>query len=697
MSPSGIWANKSKMEGGSDTDGSQSYFDNYADTRRWVTEKWIDYIAPEIYWNIGYEKADYETLVKWWNDVVADTGVKLYIGQAAYRWIDAAKSSPWYGTGELTRQLSLNRFCGNVSGSIFFRLGTIRDNPTITQELKNFFESGDQPNFFIGRPATDIQTTLQNFYVTGASNPKQPLTLNGKAVENRSASGYFGLLVPLEKGINTLTFSQGDKTLARVIYRGASESVPKTIAAAIDRSSAFPQAQELIEKTKSVTLSCVAPAGSKVSVTLNGKTAKMTQAKVTCPNDGKFYEARFSYDYSLPTKYDGTLYLGSPIYTMTLDGKTNSVTAPATITVAYSKIPMLAEVTADEADTYPYANASLGADGPLYKSMRDYVKVISCNYVKLSSGKWIKKANVKFLELKSEYRPQITSAKYTVTETQDVLHVETTLSPAAMLDFTDGKLTVSFSTLTRIIRPVLPKGSLCSAVKMNLENSTGSYVLSFSDSNRLGGYYIKPTSTGFDLVLRKKPTAKLGDLPLKGITILLDAGHGGDDPGAIGPMGTLQPEKSVNLSLTLKVKDQLELLGASVLLTRENDTSHSLYERLDYSREKLPNLFLSLHANSLEDDIDISKYSGASVFYREEWVKSLAEGILKSASMDVSHKDGGIHVRQHYITKATWTPSLIVETGFLPNPQDFEWINSPTEQNKLAQSIAKAIKEYFTT
>ncbi|MCX7614783.1 MAG: family 10 glycosylhydrolase [Clostridiales bacterium] len=698
VSPSGIWANKSKLSDGSNTDGSQSYFDDYADSKRWVKEKWIDYIAPEIYWNIGYEKADYETLVKWWNDVVEGTGVKLYVGQAGYRWINAAKDSPWYGTGELTRQLSLNRFYGNISGSIFFRLGTIRQNAAITKELKDFFTSNNQSNFFLGRPATDIQTTLNQFYITGTSNPKLPLLLNGKEIENRSASGYFGILVPLKNGINNLMFTQGTQTLTRVIYCGTSNSTPKSMStAAINKTSVFPQSQELMEKTKTVALSCIAPAGSKVTVTVNGKTFKMKQAEVTCPKDGKIYEARFSYDYSLPSKKDGLLYLGSPVYTMNLNGKTDTVTAPKTITVAYSKVPLLAEVTADVADTYPYPNASLGADGPLYRSMRDYVKVITGDYVKLSSGKWIKKANVKFLELQNDYRPQISSATYITSPTQDILHVETTLSPSALLEYKDGCLTVSFPTLTRIIRPELPNGSLCSAIKIDLQNTSGSYKLSFSNINLLGGYYIKPTSPGFDLVLRRKPSAKTSNQPLTGITIMLDAGHGGSENGAIGPMGKLQPEKNSNLSLTLKLKNELELYGATVLLTRESDTTVSLYQRLNNSREKLPNLFLSLHANSLDDNIDISKHSGASVYYREEWVSTLAQRILKSASTDISRSNDGTHIKPHYITKATWTPSLILETGYLPNPQDFEWIINPSEQTKLAQSLAKCIKEYFSS
>ena len=70
---------------GSQTSGLQSYDAIYADTRKWVKSGWLDYIAPQIYWHIGFSTADYAVLTPWWANVVAGTGVQLYIGQAAYR------------------------------------------------------------------------------------------------------------------------------------------------------------------------------------------------------------------------------------------------------------------------------------------------------------------------------------------------------------------------------------------------------------------------------------------------------------------------------------------------------------------------------------------------------------------------------------------------------------------------------------
>lgn len=143
ISPAAVWANKSTNALGSDTNaGIQTYYDHYADTRKWAQENWIDYIAPQIYWNIGFERADYATIAKWWSDVVRGTDTKLYIGHAAYKVGDTAQNAAWQQSDELTKQIQYNRQLGNVQGSIFYGYGTIANNTLgIRDSLKVAFGS----------------------------------------------------------------------------------------------------------------------------------------------------------------------------------------------------------------------------------------------------------------------------------------------------------------------------------------------------------------------------------------------------------------------------------------------------------------------------------------------------------------------------------------------------------------------------
>lgn len=125
VSPAGIWANQDSISVGSATDGNQSYFAHYADSRTWVKEGWVDYICPQIYWQIGHVSADYETLVRWWTETVQGTGVDLYIGMADYQAGNNDPSSPWYGIEALRRQHILNETLPEVKGEVHFRYGSM--------------------------------------------------------------------------------------------------------------------------------------------------------------------------------------------------------------------------------------------------------------------------------------------------------------------------------------------------------------------------------------------------------------------------------------------------------------------------------------------------------------------------------------------------------------------------------------------
>lgn len=122
VSPFGIWANIRTTSAGSLTAGKECYSGLYADTRRWVRERLVDYIAPQIYWSFGYEKAAYAALTDWWCATVRGTGVRLYIGMGVYR---AAEWAP----RELVDQMRWNRTRPEVDGAAFFSCRSLFDRP----------------------------------------------------------------------------------------------------------------------------------------------------------------------------------------------------------------------------------------------------------------------------------------------------------------------------------------------------------------------------------------------------------------------------------------------------------------------------------------------------------------------------------------------------------------------------------------
>ncbi|WP_329130181.1 family 10 glycosylhydrolase [Streptomyces sp. NBC_01476] len=130
ISPFGVWRNAATDPlGSATTAGVQTYDDLHADTRRWVREEWIDYIAPQVYWNIGFAAADYATLVPWWSDVVTGTRVRLYIGEALYKVGVAGQPPAWQDPAELTRHLDLCAGHPEVRGNIYFSATQVAADP----------------------------------------------------------------------------------------------------------------------------------------------------------------------------------------------------------------------------------------------------------------------------------------------------------------------------------------------------------------------------------------------------------------------------------------------------------------------------------------------------------------------------------------------------------------------------------------
>ncbi|MFE1025993.1 glycoside hydrolase family 10 protein [Streptomyces sp. NPDC058818] len=121
VSPFGVWRNAATDAKGSDTRaGVQTYDDLHADTRKWVREGWLDYIVPQLYWNIGLDAADYAKLLPWWAEVAKGSRTELYAGEALYKAGDPAQPAAWQDPAELSRHLTLAQQHPEVRGHVFF-------------------------------------------------------------------------------------------------------------------------------------------------------------------------------------------------------------------------------------------------------------------------------------------------------------------------------------------------------------------------------------------------------------------------------------------------------------------------------------------------------------------------------------------------------------------------------------------------
>ncbi|MBB6735186.1 family 10 glycosylhydrolase [Cohnella zeiphila] len=128
ISPFGVWRNQSADPTGSATKASvTSYDDMYADTRTWIRQGWIDYIAPQIYWSLSFSAARFDILAEWWGNEVKGTGVKLYVGHAPYKL--GTTEAGWQSPQEIVNQLKYDADSGQVQGDIFFSAKDLLRDP----------------------------------------------------------------------------------------------------------------------------------------------------------------------------------------------------------------------------------------------------------------------------------------------------------------------------------------------------------------------------------------------------------------------------------------------------------------------------------------------------------------------------------------------------------------------------------------
>ena len=130
ISPFGVWRNADVDSTGSATKaGITNYDDLYADIRLWIQKGWIDYVLPQLYWEIGKKVADYDILAHWWANEVRGTSCKLYVGMAPYRLENASSKTPWGNGNGIGRQMRLNRTIPEISGECFYSTRPLLRNP----------------------------------------------------------------------------------------------------------------------------------------------------------------------------------------------------------------------------------------------------------------------------------------------------------------------------------------------------------------------------------------------------------------------------------------------------------------------------------------------------------------------------------------------------------------------------------------
>lgn len=318
----------------------------------------------------------------------------------------------------------------------------------------------------------------------------------------------------------------------------------------------------------------------------------------------------------------------------------------------------------------------------------------------------------------------------------DVVAITFSQRPSYSLDTIDGVTSVSFTTrltaiawkqaadrdsVTFVAAGSLP-GDLLAVQPVALRLGATTEISSLPGpiagavTKADGGVRVDLNSQPAAAVLRHAPgqiTVELLKPGLCGRTVVIDAGHGGSDPGALGLSGT--KEKDINLAIALALRDKLKAAGAQVVMTREADVSLVPPEEadaLDYARQasiselarraglaasQRGDIFISIHNNSMGYKSDQSGtetyyYSGAS---NAPSALRLASLVQREVVAELGLRDRGVKDEQFYVIKYADAPAILLEGAFLSNPGDEQLLLDPAVRERIAGAIFRAISEYF--
>lgn len=367
------------------------------------------------------------------------------------------------------------------------------------------------------------------------------------------------------------------------------------------------------------------------------------------------------------------------------------------------KLPRVAEVTGNR----PYLNAGLGNDrlgGSKLGFLQPGVRVIitgrigSMYRVRLSDDlvAWLPIEFAKLLPSNIPLPRSLAGAISIIpTSSDDVVM----LVLSEKLPYTSEQLTspnaiavdvYGATSNTNWISQNLPAKGI-ESITWN-QVSTDHYRMIITLQHPHWGYDIDYSGNVLRVKIRRPPVILSRDSVLTGLTIAIDAGHGGDVKGSVGATGTL--EKDATISIVRYLEPILKARGAKVVLTRRENEGPSMSERIDKIVRSGAQLLVSIHCNSAGESADPLAIRGVSAYYRPIGYKPLAETLYSQMLTLGLQQFGVVGSFNFMLNSLTQMPNALVETAFLSNPEDEMLLLDSAFRKKIAEQVAVGIEEF---
>lgn len=594
-------------------------------------------------------------------------------------------------------------------------------------------------------PPNVHQTTSDRIFLIGTAPRTGEVLVNGKPIE-RSRAGHFAPTFPLQVGENLFTLQYQNQQVQIKVQRLPSTPAPP-VGLAFGQNSLTPSVNVARLPGELICFGAIAPANANVAVKLGDRLIPLLpqSQQVQLPANSALLTGRNQpSSQNLAGQYQGcttlpagelrpfgtlmygnntiagqrfeeptALDLGKPEFQLRLNGKTITQPGAGKITVLSPSQLAVAEVTADAGVARTGPSTDYSRLTPLPKATRAAVTGREGGWLRLDYGGWIDSKETRILSGAVPPRSLIrsVSARIVPNATEIVFPLQVPVPISVQQGDRTLTLTLYNTTAqTDVIR--LDDNPLISRLDwQQVAPGQVQYTFNFKPKQQWG-YKLRYEGTSLVLTLRQPPTGMAEGLPdkpsatqkqknpplqkpLSGIKILLDPGHGGAETGSRGPTG--YPEKDVNLVISKLVRDQLVQRGATVYMTREEDRKVSLPDRVAMIDKVEPAIAVSLHYNALPDGGDAIKTKGLAAFWYHPQAHSLAMFLHNYLVKKLNRPDYGVFWNNLALTRPATAPSVLLELGFMINPDEFEWVVNSQEQQKLASAIAEGITQWFSS
>ncbi len=728
-----IYASTATSEVGLATNGEAELLkDKNADVLLWLREKYFDGVFINCSHSTEGKTPSFTDVARWWSDNLpegSDMGFMLLSTEAV------KGEGIFKNPDQITRQLmsinTLNRytFCFNSFSAME------NDKTEASSVAYKYLSGGIEEDYILSnltitspkKKSTTVYDNIVSF--VGASDPNFKISLNGEALE-RTEYGYFSLTKELKVGKNTFTFE----------HKGAKETYTVNYKYVVIKSHS-PSGDVTMDSGSTLIVKVLARNGSKVTATFNGQTVTMEKSQDEKDTDFATYVGAFTL---------GEYYTDTPLGAVTFKGTHNGVTdtfKSGKVTVRKKPgivdgvIPpsheyisvgnnLIAKVIKRQIETFsgntyddlsqpfnnylPLGTVDYCSEGTSYDpDSKNTYRTLRCGrrvYAKESKGniEVLRGTLPSFNTLKAT--SVTTSGQYTVLTLNSMWHAPFILDYAPQ-GYLGGTSDQRGSITGRTFKYIDIKFCYATSFEGDLEEFKNSPIFSSAEIikgssdytlrlhlKKMGKFYGWSAQYDGDgnLVfkflnpIKAQPAANSYGGTLNGITIVIDAGHGGSDGGAVGS-NPRYDEADRNLYLAQILETKLRALGAKVVMTRSADVALSQDERMNIVRNANANLAISVHRNGSTS----SKVRGFGSYYFYPFTQEAADCINRHTAASGNYTSSKLLWHYFYLSRISDCPVVLTENGFMSNASDFNNMLSQQWNESCADAIVKGVVEYF--